>query len=422
MARNTMVATIGFPGREDQPDMPGTKGASPHRATSTSRLASLIFYLDEHPGGATAAQIRSEVAGYGRSQGNDAFDRQFRRDRKTLDGMGFHVARSDDPVPTYRLDLSQTMQDDAGLDLEDAYLLADCAGIALQDPDFPFTDELASAMSKLGDCIGRAARPAGPGASGSAVGDGRGRQDLGAVSTAIEQAFGEQGMLSFRYRGAGGSMTSRHTVPLETFRYLGDSYLLAYDVDRGDSRRFRLDRIDGTPTVEDAPSRVLDAAASHASDAPAVLPFQIGCGSFEAKVYFSASTSMRAARLTCGYGKLVDHGNGKLWTVDAADEGELAGWAVENGPGILLVEPEGAVRKMRTGLERVVEASSNPMRTGTCPGSEPAGPETPGAGPGNLPAMDPSPEPAGPDCIMPTDPAPADGMRPGPGQADGMGI
>lgn len=371
----------GRDGAEGSRKRGGGRGAS-----STARLASLLFYLDAHPSGATASQIRTEVAGYDRSQGDDAFDRQFRRDRKTLEGMGFHVEKSDDAVPVYRLDLSRTRQDEVSLDLKDAYLLADCAKSALEDPDFYLADELANAMSKLKGCLGGTAGAMDLTAAGQArtvtteAGDGRGdknddangaaggepdaagigwRPDPKAVAESVREAIGSRSALSFRYRNANGLAMSRRVIPIKTFRYLGEEYMLAYDIDRNDGRSFKLDRFASVPEPVDASSGELDAAAGHAGDEPAVLPFQIGGSSFTAHIYFSAQVAHRAARLAHGHGTLEDHGRGKLWTVEAADEDILAGWVVENGPGILLVGPESAVRTMRSGLECAVEANSD---------------------------------------------------------------
>lgn len=399
------------------------------RASSTARLASLLFYLDAHPRGATASQIRAEVAGYDRSQGDDAFDRQFRRDRKTLEGMGFHVAKSDDAVPVYRLALSRTRQDEVSLDLKDAYLLADCAKSALEDRNFYLADELASAMSKLKGCLGGAAGAMDLTAAGQArtattgAGDGRGdknddadgaadgepdaagigwRPDPKAVAESVREAIGSRSALSFRYRNANGLATSRRVIPIKTFRYLGEEYMLAYDIDRDDDRRFKLDRFASAPEPVDASPGELDAAAGHAGDEPAVLPFQIGGSSFTAHIYFSAQVAHRAARLAHGHGTIEDHGRGKLWTVEAADEDLLAGWVVENGPGILLVGPESTVRTMRRGLQRAVEANSDGTETGA------AGMRMPLEDPAETGAGTPQPSTTGlrPDA---PEPRPADG-------------
>ena len=53
-------------------------------------------------------------------------------------------------------------------------------------------------------------------------------------------------------------------------------------------------------------------------------------------------------------GSLEHTDGGYLWTIDSANNFGLAQWSIENGPGILILEPESAADLVDKGLQSIL--------------------------------------------------------------------
>ena len=335
-------------------DSDSGKGA---KNSNVTRLMNLLFFLKDHGRGATARQIRDEVPGYDPAQKDEAFKRQFRRDREKLASMGFCVEQRDGIAsPVYTLDLSSTKQDDLALAPADIALLRICAKNALANPGFLWKSDLASALGKLGGRVG--SQDAG-GAGNAHVESARNAEDgetrlSEQIAETVRIARRSRSLMVFDYQGENGLRLTRRVVPIKVFRYLGDMYLMAYDADRDDSRRFRFDRFLGEPGLDEADPKTLEAARAHLDDDTAVLPFQIGEQSIAGKIYFSKSALHKAKKIIGpALPACEPHGDGIIWNVDVANTRRLAQWVVENGPGILPIEPVETLDIIRKGLAKV---------------------------------------------------------------------
>ncbi|MGI6216658.1 MAG: helix-turn-helix transcriptional regulator [Coriobacteriales bacterium] len=352
--------------------MPEHPESKDYKVTKATRLFNLLFFLNDRPSGATAEQIRRGVFGYESSKSDEAFERKFRRDRQDLADMGYTIERSEGPSGfenIYKLDVRDIFQSDMQLEYMEIALLEVCARNALEIDSFFMKNELRSAMGKLAPTVDRLPETARKASSAEAEGakseksrtgggeasEGSTPADGKSIAEAIDAAVANDAMLQFEYRDAEGFSSTRRVYPISAFNYLGDPYLFAFDADREDTRTFKLERILNTPSLEKMDEEVEGVAKSHLEDDPVVLPFQIGDGKFDAKIYISGKRHYNLDNLTKSQGQLQRHGTGFLWEVDAADVNRLASWVVANGPGILILEPEEVARELEEGLQSIVE-------------------------------------------------------------------
>ncbi len=334
-----------------------------------TRLVNLLLFLERNPGGASTRRIMDEVAGYQDASG-DALERRFRRDRADLANMGFAISRSEGPdgLCVYSLDASASRQSGKPLDTKDVALLEMCAESALVDPSFAAKPELTRALCKLR--VARRREQDMEGTEAHLV-EGAEPQENSPTTprelrVAVERARSERGLLMFRYSPVSGHNTIRKVIPIREFSYLGTPYLLGFDVDRMDSRRFRIDRIGGPVRIEAASPGMLAAAREHMRDPSAVLPFQIGEDSFRALIAMTHEAAGRLSWEIESSGIVLscvddaDSGLRTTWSVEAANETALASWAIANGPGVAVIEPESASAIMRRALERAAEPGMGP--------------------------------------------------------------
>jgi hypothetical protein len=82
------------------------------------------------------------------------------------------------------------------------------------------------------------------------------------------------------------------------------------------------------------------------------LPFQYGPAAeeFVATLSFDAESSWRAESLSAGQGVLENARDGVLWRVPARCLDRLLRFAIENGPGLSVVDPPAALARLREGL------------------------------------------------------------------------
>ncbi|MCD0446915.1 YafY family transcriptional regulator [Glycomyces sp. A-F 0318] len=174
--------------------------------------------------------------------------RTLRRDVDRLRGHGYPVETRPGPGGHYRLAAGRTMPP---LMLEDdeavAMLLGLAALAARGSADEGSLDEAATrAYGKLEQFLPKRLRPRigrlrTSLETGAAAGPSPSAEDLGLLADAI----GDRRVVAFDYERKDGAVASRRVEPHRQAHHLERWYLLGWDLDRGDWRVYRVDRISG---------------------------------------------------------------------------------------------------------------------------------------------------------------------------------
>lgn len=207
------------------------------------RLVNLVAALLDTPRPLTRAEIRTRVEGY--SADDDAFRRNFERDKDLLRQMGFPVVTdaADPGHPEdvgYRIPREMYELPDPGLDEAELAALRLAASAVQMEGDWG-TDAVVRALRKLGGAVT-------DGETGDPVVPEKltGLAALPADETAatVFEAVGERRQVQFRYRGE-----DRQVDPWRLSFHRGHWYLSGLDHGRGEERLFRLDRVEGPLTA-----------------------------------------------------------------------------------------------------------------------------------------------------------------------------
>jgi proteasome accessory factor B len=206
------------------------------------RLVNLVAALIDTSHPMTRSEIRERIEGY--SADDDAFRRNFERDKELLRQMGFPlVTVAPDPAfpddVGYRIPRELYELPDPGLDDAELAALRLAAG-AVQTEGDGGEDAVVLALRKLGGAVdGTAAvTPASDVTRLAAVPAG----EAAAVAFA---AVAERRRLGFTYRGE-----HRLVDPWRLSFHRGHWYLTGFDHRRGEERMYRLDRVAGQVTLE----------------------------------------------------------------------------------------------------------------------------------------------------------------------------
>lgn len=206
------------------------------------RLTDLVLVLLRDGPARTLAEIAAEVPGY--PPEGEARRQAFERDKRTLRDQG--IAVTTEPVPGPE-QLGYRIRP------EDFYL----PDLALE-PEEQVALNLAVAAVHMGDGIGRQGAgqqalwrlglPGGPGPAAVAA-----LPALPALPGLFE-AIRTSATVAFGYRGE-----RRQVAPAQLRFHRGRWYLVGHDLERQAPRTFRVDRMDGAPTVGEPGSRHLPA-------------------------------------------------------------------------------------------------------------------------------------------------------------------
>ncbi len=204
------------------------------------RLLNLVIGLASARRPVTRAQIRETFSGYAASASPAAFERLFERDKEALRRLG---------IPLITASVS-TFDDEVG------YLI-DTSHYAL--PPLEFTPQqariatLAATLwrdSAMQDAATRGVtKLRAAGASMGGLAPSTVDINAGATTpafTALRDAIRERREVTFTYRAAStGQESQRRVQPWRITGRRGTWYLTGYDLDRADSRLYRIDRITG---------------------------------------------------------------------------------------------------------------------------------------------------------------------------------
>jgi len=232
------------------------------------RLVNLVAALIDTGLPLTRAEIRKRIDGY--SDDDEAFRRNFERDKELLRQMGFPlVTVAVDPAHPddlgYRIPRELYELPDPGLDESELAALRLAASAVQLEGDWG-RDAVIRALRKLGGAVADGVpgdggqNPAGsPGAGGLAALPGE-----EAAATAYA-AIAERRSVSFRYRNQ-----QRLIDPWRLSFHRGHWYLSGFDHTRGpdgEERLFRLDRLD-SPLVPHGPAEAFARPSSAQASPP----------------------------------------------------------------------------------------------------------------------------------------------------------
>jgi proteasome accessory factor B len=209
------------------------------------RLVNLVAALIDTSHPMTRSEIRERIEGY--SDDDDAFRRNFERDKELLRQMGFPlVTVAPDPAfpddVGYRIPRELYELPDPGLDDSELAALRLAAG-AVQTEGDGGEDAVVRALRKLGGAVDGTGTvtPARDIAHLAAV-------PAGDAAALVFAAVAERRRLSFTYRGA-----IRLVDPWRLSFHRGHWYLTGLDHTRGEERMYRLDRVGGHVSPEGPP-------------------------------------------------------------------------------------------------------------------------------------------------------------------------
>lgn len=319
---------------------------------AVERLVNLAFYLAAATEPVSAERIRVDVAGYPADATEEAFKRMFERDKELLRDAGFTILTDPENEGLYRLDRAASFAEGIDLTAEQAAAVR-VAGVAmLADPSFPFAAELRLALAKI------AAALEGADIAATARLVDEDPQAQGAVVAELAAAAEACKLVTFGYTNSYGESGPHEVEPYGVFLHDGRWYLVGRDTAKEQVRTYTVSRMTDA-TANAARPKSPDYARPDDFDVRSYLrlPFQYGPDSarFTAVLRFSADNAWRAEGLARLRGELEPAGDGGLlWRVEARDPARLLRFAIENGPGLTVVEPADLAERLSHDLEEVV--------------------------------------------------------------------
>lgn len=316
---------------------------------AVERIINLALLLATARAPLTADRIRREVKGYPppREQDADAFRRMLERDKETLRAAGFVIEC--DAAGRYSLNAHETFVAAISLTAEERALIRAIGIAMLQDPSFPFRDDLRYALAKIAETT-ESARAFAP------VRDTYETPGYQAETVArLVAAASSAKRISFGYTNSLGEHKHHEVEAYGLFARDGCWYLVGRDTAINEIRTYSVARtvdvkIDSTRPkspdfVRPADFRVA-AFIRH--------PFQFGSEDLVATIAFDPAQAWRAEALAAGIGDLAIAPDGSItWTVRARNRRRLLQWVVENGPGLEIISPSSLNRELTAGFLRV---------------------------------------------------------------------
>ena len=319
-------------------------------ADAVERLVNLALYLASSREYVTAETCRLAGLGYPDDQDTGAFLRMFERDKDALRAAGLVLdVRKVEDVEAYLLNATATFARPVALNPTELATLRAVAMALLDDPGFPFADDLALAVGKLGT-----ASQAGPIAVANLVEEAPG--DQAAIARQLAEAVQSRKRVAFDYTNAAGEHKSHDVEPYGVFFREGRWYLAGRDRALDEVRTYAMSRMEALSTNAVRPRTPdFERPADFDIHEHERLPFQYGPCAIPAVLRFDPDAAWRASRLARGRGELEEQPDGSvLWNVEARNLDRLAEWLIGEGPGILPVGPPELTDVLRTRLRQVI--------------------------------------------------------------------
>lgn len=310
------------------------------------RLINLALYLASRRRPVTIQECRDAGLGYPEDVDDAAFQRMFERDKDALRAAGITIVTDDHG--RYFVDTVQSFATEIELADAECATVRALAAALVNDPSFPFADDLAMAVAKMD--LGPF--PDEPARSMLAIEDPARQSSL---ARTVTDAVARRKRIRFAYTNARGESKRHEVEPYGVTFRRGRWYLVGRDTDIDEVRVYALVRassIEVNPSRPKAPD--FEPPASFRVEDFLVLPFQIGNDRIDAAARFELDAAWRAAHATEGKGRVIPAADGSvLWEVQIASTRGFAAWCVANGPGIVPLTPAEAVEAYRAGLEEV---------------------------------------------------------------------
>jgi proteasome accessory factor B len=229
------------------------------------RLVNLVAALIDTSHPLTRGDIRKRIEGY--SDDDDAFRRNFERDKELLRQMGFPLVTvaPDSAHPDdigYRIPRELYELPDPGLDESELAALRLAAGAVQMEGEWG-QDAVIRALRKLGGGVDGVDGPGGSGPPGGLV-----AVPVEDATAVVFSAIAERRRITFTYKGE-----RRLVDPWRMSYHRGHWYLAGLDHERDGERLYRLDRVEGEVSPEGPPA-AFDRPSSAQGGPPA--PWRLG--------------------------------------------------------------------------------------------------------------------------------------------------
>lgn len=215
------------------------------RVPSEERVFSLVLALVASPQGLTKSELLSSVYGYSQrydlAESDGSLERQFERDKAQIRELGIPIETIDSPLEPgnnqltrYRISKERLQLPDDVRFTADELMLLKLASLAWSEGSLGVESRWSSMkLTSLGVDLDVRNLGIAPRLS-----------ILEPAAPALQLAIGEGKVVCFDYRlPSRSSALTRRVAPLRLHRAEGRWHLIAYDLDRNDSRVFLLSRI-----------------------------------------------------------------------------------------------------------------------------------------------------------------------------------
>lgn len=319
------------------------------------RVVNLAYYLADQKHPVSINRIRTEVTGYPEDQDDAAFNRMFERDKDDLRRFGYVIEGESDGQ--YRLDGRATFASSTTLSPEEAATLRVVCTALLDDPAFPFAEDLRFALVKLSMTDDGQTPHSDEVPAVSRLAD-EDPEDQGANVSALDEAVRGRKTVEFDYTNSRGE-DKRHTIePYGLFAHSGRWYVVGRDRDLDEIRTYCVSRLAGMKPNSRAP-RTPDFERPADFDVAAftALPFQYGSTDpVTVRLRLTGDAARRSADLCAGKGSLSVDGDSLTWEVGVRNTERLLRWVIENGPGIRITHPKALADEMAARLSALAES------------------------------------------------------------------
>lgn len=318
---------------------------------AVERLLNLALYLAAAQGPRSAEDVRAEVTGYAPDQDDDAFKRQFERDKDDLRSSGFVILTDAENEGFYRLDRAATYASNVDLTPQETAAVRAAASALLDDPSFPFAEDLRLAVAKIASALDVNDIP-----SIARLAD-EDPERQGTAAALIADAGSRCKVIDFDYTNSRGIRAPHRVEPYGLFLHDGRWYLVGRDTAKDEVRTYTVARIAGL-SVNGSRPKSPDFERPPGFDVREFvrLPFQYGApgDEFDATLTFSPELAWRARMLAGNQGDFRPATAGSTtWNVRARSGPGLARFVVEIGPGLTIQSPPRLAEQLCSGLEEV---------------------------------------------------------------------
>jgi proteasome accessory factor B len=319
-------------------------------AEATERIINLALVLAAARGPVDADRIRRDVAGYpdAGAQDEEAFKRMLERDKEHLREAGFSI--ESDAEGNYRLDATATFATPLHFSATERILVRAVGTAMLDDPSFPFADDLRIALTKLAETDD----PAVPAITARGADENPGQQ--AEMVALLAEAVSSAKRVAFDYTNSLGQNKHHDVEPYGLFARDGRWYLVGRDTAIDEVRTYtvaRAQRLSANAVKPKSPD--FTRPEGFRVETFVRQPFQYGRDDLMVTLGFDPGVTWQAdALLGPGPHEVPDASDGSVRrTVHVRDRRRFLQWVVENGPGLSVLSPPDLAEEFEAGLTLV---------------------------------------------------------------------